>query len=422
MRTYHKIISLILILPVFILVFSFSKRSDAITLSKTVIFFAGQDSVIEASGSAYSSVFNVAIPENAAAVKKAHIEINGISYNTSGTQTIIADLKDGAVSDPRTFQIELASRVQQFNIDYDVTSIVFNTPSSYTLDLTGNATGGNFSIFSAKMILTYEYDSIQSTLLKTTEFFVGQEKSKLAPNDVITKNFSISVSESSPVLRSAFIEITGVLRGTGTGTVQAGLYDAGAPVNYKKSYAIDLGPQNTTSKFIIRHDALSDINIVNNKDYTFHFTADKAVSAWSARLYLTYEYSEQSTYPMTGYAVSSTFDTGVAKGAGFNSIYWNGSLNGGNVRLQIATSDCANGKTNPPVCDDSGTWTYLGSGCSDSTYYEQTPDAPQEIGCYTFHNNKRYFRYKVIICSDVSCIVGGSNNPQVDSVIVNWAP
>jgi len=391
-------------------------------MSKTVVFFAAQDSFVRISDETYSSSLIVTIPENAITIKKAHLEINGISYNTSENQNIIADLQNGLGSDPKTFQIELSTKVQEFRIGYDVTSLTLPSTNTYALNLTGSATGGNFSIMSAKLIIDYEYDSIQNTLLKTTEFFVGQEKSKFSANNVITKNFSISASESGLVARSAIIEIGGIFKGSGTGTIQAGLYDLGAPAGYKKSYTINLGPQNSTSKFIIRYDALSDINMLTNKDYTFHFTADKNIDIWSARLYLTYEYSNQGTYPATGYITSSTFDTGAEKGSAYNSIIWNGNTNGGNVRLQLATSDCPNGKTNPPLCNDSGTWTYLGSECSNSTYYEPASGSPQEIGCYNDHNNKRYFRYKTILCSDPSCVMSGSSNPEVDSVIVNWAP
>ncbi|MFA6096806.1 MAG: hypothetical protein WC788_04225 [Candidatus Paceibacterota bacterium] len=425
MKKRNKIILMFLILPLTTLFFSYSKKLNALTVSKTVTFFAAQDNAVQTAGTPYSSAFSVTIPENAVTIKTAHIEISGISYNTSGSQSITTDLQGGIASDPKTYMIDLSTKAQEFNINYDATSIIFNTTAAYTLNLTGSATGGNFSIFSAKLILTYEYDSVQSTLLKTTEFFVGQENSKTAANGVITKNFSISAPETNPVLRSAIVEIGGVFKGSGAGTVQAGLYNSGASVNYKKSYAIDLGPQSTT-KFMIRYDALSDMDIVNNKDYTFHFTSDKPVSSWSARLYLTYEHAEQGTYPITGYSISSTFDTGSAKGAAYNSIMWIGLLNGGGVRLQLATSNCPNGKTNPPACDDSGNWAYLGPdqglGCLDTTYYENASGAPQEIKCYDDHNNKKYFRYKIILCSDPSCAISGSNNPQVDSVVVNWAP
>jgi len=391
-------------------------------MSKTATFYSVQDIAFKASGSTYSSSFNVTIPELAATIKSAHIEVSGISYNTLGPQSVTAELLGGSGSNIKIFDLELSTRAQQFNFNYDVTSIILNTTAAYTLDLTGSGTGGNFSIFSAKLVLDYEYDSIQNAFLKTTEFFVGQENNKTPANNVVSKDFSISASESGIIIRSAFVEISGILKGSGQGTVQAGLYSSGSPAAYDRSYVFDLGTENSTSKFIIRYDALPNIDLIATNNYVFHFTSDKAVSAWNARLYLTYEYTEPNIYPATGYVISSTFDTGSQKGAAYNSIMWNGNENSGKVRLQFATSDCPNGKTNPPLCDDTGSWSFLGPNCLDSAYYETSAGLPDKIECYGNHNNKRYFRYKIILCSDPSCLAGGPNNPQVDSVIVNWAP
>jgi prepilin-type N-terminal cleavage/methylation domain-containing protein len=39
------------------------------------------------------------------------------------------------------------------------------------------------------------------------------------------------------------------------------------------------------------------------------------------------------------------------------------------------------------------------------------------------HNNKRYFRYKAILCSNSTCSEPGGNfTPQINDVIVNWSP
>lgn len=422
MKINRKILLSFLILPFLTCFFYFSPKSDALTMSKTVVFFSSQDSLTETSVTTYSSPFTVTIPEVAATIRAAHIEISGISYNISDPQNITATIDREAELDlnPKIFDLELSTKAQQFNINYDVTSIILNTTANYTLNLTGNATGGNFSIFSAKLVLNYEYDSIQSALLKTTEFFVGQENNKTPANNAISKDFSISASESGLIIRSAFVEISGIFKGSGSGTAQAGLYPSGAVIGYDKSYNFDLGTENSTSKFIIRYDALTNINLATANNYVFYFSADKAISAWSARLYLTYEYTEPSMYPATGYVISSIFDTGVQKGAAYNSFLWNGNPNNGKVRLQLATSDCLNGKTNPPACDDGGLWSFIGPNCLESGYYESSPGIPDEIKCQDIHNNKRYFRYKVILCSDLSCAVSGPNNPMVDNVIVNW--
>lgn len=396
-----------------------SKKSDALVLSKTVSFFAVQDSIIENGGSTFSQTFVVTIPENAISIQSAYIKINGISFNSPGQRDITVDLQGGFPSTPRTFAIESSSRAQYFSINYNITSLLFNTSNAYTLYLTGNA-GGAYSIFSAKLILNYEYDSVQSKFLKTSEFFVGQQNSKTSAGGIISKTFSISIPEFGAAIRSAFIEIGGSFKGTGVGSAQAGLYNSGAPIGYKQTYDFNLNAQ-SSPKFLIRYDALADLSVTNS-DYVLHFTANKDINLWNAKLYLTYEYSGASGYPATGYAISSTFDTGSVKGAAFNSIMWRGNPNGGAVKLQFAAADCPNGKTNPPACDDAGSWTFLGSSCLDSDYFTNAFDVPQELGCFSNFNNKKYFRYKIVLCSDPTCAVSGPNNPQVDDVIVNWAP
>lgn len=426
MKIYYKFSIVLFLLPVCVLLFWVSKKSDAAIISKTVVFFAGQDDLLKVDGGIFSYPLVVTIPENLPAIKNAHIEISGISFNSPPqNQTVYADLQGGLISSPKTFTFFVNARSQQFNLNYDVTPIIHPSSNTYTLNITGGATGGTFSIFSAKLVLSYEYDSIQSSLLKTSVFFVGQENAKTPANNVISKNFSIAIPESSLSVKNAFIEISGTFKDSGQGTIETGLFDAGAPIGYKKFYNFDLGPQTSSAKFFLRYDALADINVSNN-NYTLHFKASKAINVWSARLYLTYQYSESGTYPETGFVISSTFDTRIEKGAAYNSIMWNGSLNSGNVKLQLATSDCANGKTNPPLCNDSGTWTYLGPdqglGCLDTNYYIEAAGVPQEIKCYSNHNNKRFFRYKIILCSDPSCAIRGPNNPLVNNVIVNWAP
>jgi hypothetical protein len=121
---------------------------------------------------------------------------------------------------------------------------------------------------------------------------------------------------------------------------------------------------------------------------------------------------------VSGTLTSSVFDTGVANGAAYNSITWIGALLGGKVRLKIATS-------NSP----SGPWDYRGSssGCAltdtgDSDWFVINTDTPTEIKCFSNHNNKRYYRYRIQLCAASDCVSSGSGTPRVDDVIISWAP
>lgn len=134
--------------------------------------------------------------------------------------------------------------------------------------------------------------------------------------------------------------------------------------------------------------------------------------------------SSSGTVQATGFVISSTFDTwdGVRfKGAAYNYLMWKGTSGSGSVRLQLATSDCSNGKTNFPNCNDAGNWSFKGQDCNTSTYYETASGTPIEVMCAD-HNNKQYFRYKVILCSSGDCSTPGATSPQVEDVVVNWSP
>jgi len=135
----------------------------------------------------------------------------------------------------------------------------------------------------------------------------------------------------------------------------------------------------------------------------------------------------QPLYLSSTYIISQTFDTNAVNGAGYHSIIWKGTKPAGtNVKIQLATSDCANGKTNPPACDSGGGWGsssdyYADNGttCAVTNYYTPAPGVSQKLNkCNTQFNNKRYFRYKVILEASPT----RDAIPTVDDISVNWTP
>lgn len=446
------------------LVFPFElNRTEAASnnLNKTVEFFIGQDNAVRASGELVSlSSFTINVSEGSPVVKSAVIEINGVSYNDSGVnQTIMADLQrnadlngtepayvftyilGGTNGKPRPFTIKYNALENNLGIAgqgamSDI--IVSNTNYIYKLYLKDTVASGtvNFSLASAKLILTYyNNSSAGSNLLKTNKFFVVQETAGKTDGEEASKDFTITIPEQSPAIQSVFIEVSGSAKssGVGAGTVGVSVTDQGALANYT-NYSLDLGGAGNISRFIVRHDAsaviLGDSSV---KTYTLRLRGTGfSTNLWNAKAIVTYKYSVNTgNLPAKGELISSTFDTwdGVEphKGVAYNSLIWKGDLKGGQVGqvgLQLAASNCPNGKTNPPDCNDAGVWSFEGPECNSGTSY--TPAAntpiPIEIACAASHNNKRYFRYKVIICSSANCIDSGSINPEVDEVVVNWGP
>ena len=119
-------------------------------------------------------------------------------------------------------------------------------------------------------------------------------------------------------------------------------------------------------------------------------------------------------YAPTGTVTSPTFDTSTINGATFNSIGWKGlKPPNTHVRLQFATSN--NGVAGP--------FNFIGgSTCTAADYYEPNPDNEADLKCFSSFNNRRYFQYKVILCSSNDCSTLGPQTPQVNDVMVNWSP
>lgn len=112
--------------------------------------------------------------------------------------------------------------------------------------------------------------------------------------------------------------------------------------------------------------------------------------------------------PISGYLLSSVFDSQVAGGSTINSITWNGAENGGAVKFWVASSDSA-----------SGSWVYLGPGgtSADNDYYSAGSGVAMPVN-FQNHANDRYFRYKVVLESDASQL----QSPVINEIIINWSP
>ena len=113
--------------------------------------------------------------------------------------------------------------------------------------------------------------------------------------------------------------------------------------------------------------------------------------------------------PISGNLTSSVFDSQASGGAAINSIMWQGALNNGEVKFQIASA-----------ATTIGPWEYKGPGGTNSdtdTYNPGGPDLSAKINLM-YHNNQRYFRYKIFLYSDS----GKTQSPLVEDVLVNWSP
>jgi hypothetical protein len=168
---------------------------------------------------------------------------------------------------------------------------------------------------------------------------------------------------------------------------------------------------NTNNFTELEYSIQATSNAVVGNNYCFRVSNAGSTAGYTYTIYPRVAIS--SNLPVSGTLTSVVFDTtGIADGPAYNSITWKGNANGGTVRFELATSDSS-----------SGPWTFIGGPtCGSGDWYSSTAPESVEITCNAAnHNNKRYYRYKVQLCS-LDCTNPNTTTPQIDDVIVNWSP
>jgi hypothetical protein len=291
-------------------------------------------------------------------------------------------------------------------------------------------------IISGRMVFGFAPEEKQppSYQSRTLKFFIFQNPAVMVNGNFSTTSFDIFIGEKGPIIKDAYVEITGVTNGANDIVADIRAIQGSDCVQFfatarARSFNLDSFGQPNHFNFLYAGTGTStDASLLYCLQriiqfpgtYPFEFKADVSgadVSALHARMVITYQFTPPTSgsLPVSGYVISSTVDTGITKGAAYNSLMWKGSLNGGKVRFQLATSDFSLG---PWSNSD-----FKGPDCTSTTFYEPAANTPIEVSpsCASIHNNKQYFRYKAVLCSS-DCFSPGSNNPQVNDVIVNWSP
>jgi len=126
-----------------------------------------------------------------------------------------------------------------------------------------------------------------------------------------------------------------------------------------------------------------------------------------------YDYKVKTSWvatAITGTLLSSIFDTGVANGAAFNSIMWKGLQPAGTaVKFQFASSNSPSSFPEPVGPN--------GTSLATDTYNPTGPNASIALN-RLYHNNHRYYRYKIILETNITRTL----SPRADDVFVNWSP
>ena len=277
--------------------------------------------------------------------------------------------------------------------------------------------------------------------IKTTDTLVYS--SDTAVSSAVNPSFTLYVGDNlsgvtNPV-KSLYFVASGIY--TGNGTINFKIdSDAATGATFTLP---DVGTTPTPFEFIYK-DPSNKINPTSGGSYGYILNiTPSGVTLYGLGIKMSesHRYAPPAcgTFPVEGKLVSAVFETtGSSLGAAYNSIMWKGQLAGpsydqGKVRFQIATSNCAGGQTDVGCTVGgwgSGDSDYKGGAtCSNAGWYDpatinaQSQNIPIEITCAPSQsqNNKRYFRYRIQICSN-DCVSAGTASPVVTDVVVNWAP
>lgn len=424
-----------------------TKTTDFLAQRGGVLPSPGTDDTVRSSGTWTCFNLDINLAETPTLIN-AFIEIKGLIFSTSGGNHTIdvvvqktpdscitaTDAPTGALNSytiggsisPKDFKILHKTYTGAGDVMDDIVTADF--PYQYTIYIRGTATGGIYSIYSVKAKITYTSTSSSANKLKTTTFWITQQAGPITSGTNTSQNFSVSILEPSPVIRSKFVEVTGVLKRTAqAATAEVSVVKQGNPLSYTL-YNLDLSATaGIITPFTILYPISSiempDSDFPTTRNYQFDFRGTGFDTyILQARAIITYKFSSGAgLYQASGTLESSVFYTGTANGASFNSVSWNGVLNSGAVQFQLATSNSS-----------TGPWTFygdagLGSGCNITDYYNLTgviglDKAKSLASCAANLNNKRYFKYKVKLCSASDCVTQTALTPQVNDVLVNWSP
>jgi hypothetical protein len=278
----------------------------------------------------------------------------------------------------------------------------------------------------AKIKVSYRFTPVvcddgqpSSEKIKTLEYYVKDFTAQLST--ATDTPFSVYIGDNISGVTDPVKSAHFTLSGTYTGGGQLALrIDSDAATLVSFSLPTVTGP---TPFEVIYDDSTGKINPVSagTYDYTLNLgPSGVTFSGLGIKIKISHRYKPPacgSGYPPTGQLYSIVLDTTGTSGPAYNSVLWKGALGGpsqnqGKVRLQLAASNSS-----------SGPWSYVGgSTCSSGDWFDSNADTPAEIRCFSQLNNKRYFKYRLQLCSMSDCFSSGLYTPQVDDVVVSWSP
>jgi hypothetical protein len=395
--------------------------------TKTQEFFVGMSSaqINSATDFSFAMYLGEDLSGVTSPVKSALFTVSGV-YTGGGSLELKID-SDSSTS--KVFTLPSVSKPTDFQIIYrDANDKLGHTSAgTYTHTVNVSPSGVTISGLGIKLETTHQFapsscvdGPTTNQKIKTSEFLVASLTSSI--NSLTQMPFSIYIGDdisgvSNPI-KSIYFVVSGVY--TGSGNLDLSLSDGSVGTSTSFYLPSNSSARNFSFIYTDDYDKITPTS-AGTFSYILNLTpSGPTVSNLAVKAVMSHRYKPVSCgvgYPPYGDLVSAVFDsTANADGAAYNSIMWKGSLGGasfdqGKVKFQIAAADNAGGP-----------WNYVGGEtCGSSDWYEGAANTAIELSCHASVNNKRYFRYKIRLCAD-DCILGGTETPQVDDVIVNWSP
>jgi len=396
--------------------------------SKTTELAIGANSGEILAGTQANFPFSTYIGDNLTGVtnpvKNASIIVTGI-FDNAGSITLELDSNPATA---KTFVLPVNTRHDFYFVYKDDTGVLNQAAAgSYSHTLNVISSVSDIWDFGSKLITTDQFaptscvdGAIANEKVKTNEFFVASDTGQLSVNSFpFTVYIGDNIASTTNAVKSVYFPISGVYAGSGTITLSI---TNSSGTGTSTIFTLPSASGYTSFNFVYG-DIYKMINPTTAGSYSYTLNVStNGVSIYNfvATVVETHRYKPvdcSAGYQPYGDLVSAVYDsTASADGAAYNSIMWKGQLGGpsfdqGKVKFQVATADAT-----------SGPWIYSGgSTCGSNDWYDASSSTPVELTCISQLNNKRYFRYKIRLCSS-DCSLSGTYTPQVDDVILNWSP
>ncbi len=168
----------------------------------------------------WNSSFTVQLPETGVSVKSAWFEVYGtnlrgqaanIRFHINGTFSPIFVLPAGG--EWYSWKIIVNGTNRTTNPNGMLYGISNSNPNSFNFSVQPITAGVEIGAVSVKAVMTYEYDLTSATQLQTDQFFINSSDRQLPANAIWSSNRTISLSGTSPSVKSAWFEVGGMTNG-----------------------------------------------------------------------------------------------------------------------------------------------------------------------------------------------------------------